>query len=86
MAHKLFPYELSQEADKDLDEIFEYTLEQFGFQQAVKYLLAFEELFENIDKNQHVMRSIFVRKMSRFCSGFVQVLFRFCSGFVQKNR
>ena len=38
-------YELSQEADKDLDEIFDYTQKEFGFDQAVKYLTQFEDLF-----------------------------------------
>ena len=31
-------YILSREADNDLEKIFDYTLEEFGFNQAVKYL------------------------------------------------
>jgi toxin ParE1/3/4 len=48
MEETQFPYELSQEADNDLEEIFDYTQVQFGSEQAIKYLLGFESLFENL--------------------------------------
>jgi toxin ParE1/3/4 len=51
MAHKRFSYELSQEADKYLEEIYDYTTEQFGIEQAIKYLLCFETVFENLCNN-----------------------------------
>ena len=38
-------YELSQEADKDLEEIFDYTAEKFGIEQAVGYVSDFEDVF-----------------------------------------
>jgi len=38
-------YILSQEADKDLEDIFEYTAERFGLDQAIKYLDDFDFLF-----------------------------------------
>ncbi len=41
-------YILSEIADKDLEEIFDYTLEEFGFEQAEKYLLELEEVFQNL--------------------------------------
>ena len=48
MAHYLFTYELSQEADNDLDNIYDYSVGHFGFEQADKYLLGFELVFENL--------------------------------------
>lgn len=39
-------YILSEAADKDLEDIFDYTLNHFGFDQAEKYLLAIEEVFQ----------------------------------------
>ena len=44
-------YELSAEADSDLDEIFDYTAHEFGMDQAVKYTLAFDEIFERLSQN-----------------------------------
>ncbi len=44
-------YELSTEADRDLDEIFDYTTHEFGIDQAVKYISAFDDVFENLIKN-----------------------------------
>lgn len=48
MEESQFPYELSQEADDDLEEIFDYTLDQFGAEQAIRYLSGFETIFENL--------------------------------------
>ncbi len=39
-------YILSEAADKDLEDIFDYTLDHFGFDQAEKYLLEIEEVFQ----------------------------------------
>ncbi|MEA1849049.1 type II toxin-antitoxin system RelE/ParE family toxin [Chryseobacterium sp. MHB01] len=39
-------YILSEAADKDLEDIFDYTLNNFGFDQAEKYLLEIEEVFQ----------------------------------------
>lgn len=41
-------YILSQEADFDLEEIFEYTYEEFGLNQAIKYLSEIDEIFIKI--------------------------------------
>ena len=38
MASSRLEYELSQKADNDLSDIYEYTATQFGMEQAVKYL------------------------------------------------
>jgi len=41
-------YILSEIADKDLEEIFDFTFDEFGFNQAEKYLLEIEEIFQNL--------------------------------------
>lgn len=50
-------YELSTAADRDLDEIFDYTLTTFGLEQAVKYLSEFETLFDQLVSNPHIGKS-----------------------------
>ncbi|MDN5215578.1 type II toxin-antitoxin system RelE/ParE family toxin [Fulvivirgaceae bacterium BMA12] len=44
-------YELSTEADQDIDKIFDYTKVEFGFDQAVKYVSEFEDFFERLLDN-----------------------------------
>lgn len=39
-------YILSEIADKDLEDIFDYTMDEFGFDQAEKYLLEIENVFQ----------------------------------------
>ncbi|WP_312389017.1 type II toxin-antitoxin system RelE/ParE family toxin [Chryseobacterium sp.] len=41
-------YILSEIADKDLEDIFDYTLDEFGFDQAKRYLLELEKNFQNL--------------------------------------
>jgi toxin ParE1/3/4 len=41
-------YVLSLEADNDLEKIFDYTFEEFGFNQAVKYLDEIAKVFVKI--------------------------------------
>jgi len=50
-------YELSIEADKDLEDIFDYTHDEFGSAQAVKYVSSFEDLFKMICRNPLVGRN-----------------------------
>ncbi len=50
-------YILSEAADKDLEDIFGYTFEDFGFDQAEKYLLEIEEIFQNLILNPHLGKS-----------------------------
>ncbi|CAD7809995.1 Toxin ParE1 [Chryseobacterium aquaeductus] len=44
-------YILSEFADKDLEDIFDYTSLNFGFDQAEKYLLEIEDVFQNLVEN-----------------------------------
>jgi len=44
-------YILSEIADKDLEDIFDYTMDEFGFDQAEKYLLEIEEIFQGLVLN-----------------------------------
>jgi toxin ParE1/3/4 len=39
-------YELSAEADRDIESIFDHTVIEFGFDQAVKYVFEFEGCLE----------------------------------------
>tara|TARA_R110002051_G_scaffold13808_7_gene45668 strand:+ start:15648 stop:15956 length:309 start_codon:yes stop_codon:yes gene_type:complete len=45
---------LSNDADADLDEIFDYTEVKHGFNQAVKYLSDLDNLFEQLVKNPNL--------------------------------
>lgn len=56
MAKSRHLYELSTEADKDLEDIFDYTAEKFGFEQAVTYISSFGELFELLANNPNLGR------------------------------
>ena len=56
MTSKITHYQLSQEADIDLDEIFEYTEKAHGFNQAVEYLNALEILFNTLVLNPEIGR------------------------------
>lgn len=40
--------EISLEADSDLEEIFDYTLAQYGLHQAVKYVTSFDKVFNSL--------------------------------------
>ncbi len=46
-----FRYRLSQEADRDLENIFDYTAHEFGINQAVFYVSGFEEVFMSLSAN-----------------------------------
>jgi toxin ParE1/3/4 len=50
-------YILSREADNDLEKIFDYTFEEFGFNQAVKYLDEIAEVFVKIINTPEMGRS-----------------------------
>ena len=56
MAQALYPYEISQEADNDLGDIFDYTVDKFGLEQAIKYVSGLEDVFKNICCNQELGR------------------------------
>ncbi|MGO4709208.1 type II toxin-antitoxin system RelE/ParE family toxin [Chryseobacterium sp. 2TAF14] len=44
-------YILSEFADQDLEDIFNFTFNKFGFDQAEKYLLEIEDIFQNLITN-----------------------------------
>lgn len=47
----LSEYRLSEEADKDIEDIFDYTLETFGIDQAVEYLTNLENILTSLPLN-----------------------------------
>mgnify|MGYP001270691536 CR=1 FL=1 len=47
---------LSEAADVDLEDIFDYTFEEFGLYQAVSYVSGFDEVFETISENPEIGR------------------------------
>jgi len=47
-------YKFTFEADKDLDNIWEYTNSQWGQNQASKYLIKLEKAFITIAKNPNI--------------------------------
>lgn len=51
MTQHYLPYELSQEADYDLENIFDYTADRFGVDQAVLYVSGFEDVFNHLSNN-----------------------------------
>ncbi len=50
-------YELSLEAVHDLENIFEYTFYQFGYDQATKYLDSFDAIFDDLYLNPYLGRT-----------------------------
>jgi toxin ParE1/3/4 len=51
MAKSEMLYELSPEADQDLEEIFDYTEREFGFDQAIEYLSGFDGILAKLLHN-----------------------------------
>ncbi len=49
-------YKLSEEADFDIGEIFDYTEKRHGFNQAVKYLNDLDAVFEQLVSNPQIGR------------------------------
>lgn len=49
-------YVLSSEADKDLEDIFDYSVETFSIDHAVKYLNELEEVFTSLVHNPEIGR------------------------------
>ncbi len=56
MPHKVKFYELSTEADQDISDIFDYTEAEFGLDQAVTYVSAFDECFSQLVNNPKLGR------------------------------
>ncbi len=57
MPDKIKHYVLSEAADIDIDAIFDYTEREYSFNQAIKYLLSLEIVFENLVKNPKIGRT-----------------------------
>lgn len=57
MSNKLDYYELSEEADFDLNEIFDYTENEYGFNQAVHYLTKLDTVFKSLVNNPLIGRT-----------------------------
>ena len=76
MAPTNYSYILSKEADNDLQEIYDYTVEKFGADQAIKYLVGLEELFFVLCAHPHTgrMRNE-IRKGVRSCSYASHIVF-----------
>ncbi|WP_179009097.1 type II toxin-antitoxin system RelE/ParE family toxin [Winogradskyella forsetii] len=49
-------YKLSIQADNDLNDIFDYTELEHGFDQAIIYLIGLEALFKNLVLNPKIGR------------------------------
>ncbi len=49
-------YELSDKADADLEEIFDYTEQEHGTGQAIRYVSAFQEAFDLLVENPEIGR------------------------------
>lgn len=52
----MLEYRLSPEADSDLDDISDYTLENWGAAQTVKYLADMHRTFEKLADNPFIAR------------------------------
>lgn len=50
-------WQLSEPAVTDLEDIYDYTAENFGDEQAVVYLTAIEQLFDNLSENPKLGRT-----------------------------
>ncbi len=51
MTQARFTYRLSHEADRDLEDIFDYIVREFGADQAITYVSGFEEIFMSLAAN-----------------------------------
>jgi len=56
MQKKFRYYILSKEADFDIEDIFDYTEREYSFNQAIKYLLNFESVFNSLLINPQIGR------------------------------
>lgn len=56
MANRKSRYEIALPADEDLEEIFVYSEEEFGRDQAIKYLTELDDVFEQLVRNPELGR------------------------------
>ncbi len=57
MTKRPIRYELSNIADNDIEEIFDYTEKEYGFDKAIIYVSGFEELFSSLVDNPELGRT-----------------------------
>ena len=51
-----YHYELSLPAESDLEDIYDFTCDRFGLNQALEYLQGLDELFDSLCKQPHLGR------------------------------
>lgn len=56
MTQPLGNYKLSLEAERDLEDIFDYTVREFGIDQAITFVSDFEGVFMNLVVNPELGR------------------------------
>lgn len=66
MLKKLKGYKLSEQADFDLEDIFDYTNLHFGIHQAIKYLTDLDIVFESLVINPEIGRKRYVLKVGLY--------------------
>ena len=61
-------YKLSNESTIDLTDIYEFGIDNFGLDQAQKYILGLHELFQTLSNNANIGRdaSEFLPSLKRF--------------------
>lgn len=81
MPHNIHAYELSDEADLDIGEIFDYSADQFGIDQAVIYASDLDKCFESLVKNPELGRdrSEIIEGLRSISSGSHVVFYRILS-------
>lgn len=57
MPANICSYQLSQEADKDIDEIFDYTESEYGLQKAIDYTSQFSIIFSQLIQEPELGRT-----------------------------
>lgn len=57
MGEAISDYELSLQAEQDVEDIFDYTLEKFGLEQAVTYTSELEPVFYQLVANPELGQS-----------------------------
>ena len=60
------PYELTRDAEADLEAVSRYTIEEWGEVQAESYLAKISQCFKNIAKNKVIART-FSEKFPEAC-------------------
>ena len=66
MSKKIKSYKLSEEADFDIEDIFDYTEHRHSFNQAVKYLNDLDVVFEQLVLNPEIGRKRNELKLNLF--------------------